>query len=515
MGWPLPKLRVSGSVVVPMTIGFREPVILLPGNCQTWDAWKLRAVLAHELAHVRRGDWLVSLAASLNRSLYWFHPLAWWLERHLSTLAEQASDDAALGQLNDAPRYAGTVLEFARILQNGRRLNYGVAMARTAKVSRRIDRILAVGLPGPALLNRKTWAAIVACAVPLVYGAAALQVAQTPSATGARPGLAQIVTEGSRLSATEAQQLEEQLAGGGGDSATYGKLIAYYHTHGMAERFHEHVYALITKHPESDIGLYASHLQSGLDPDRLRALWIDAATAHPNDAGVLANAARFIGDADPFLEESLLKRAVQLDPVRVTYLADLFARAIAHPSTDEKPSFAQSARAELEASNDATLVGMVGEFLASGAPGGRDREQSQFDFAEHLLNRAQTLDPDNQEWSAAITRLHTPHEETAAKPEGVVRLRVGGEVQQANLIQRPVPVYPTAAKQARVQGLVRFSVVIGKDGRISNITLISGHPLLIPAAQEAGKQWIYRPTLLNGDPVEVATTIDVQFTLVN
>jgi periplasmic protein TonB len=57
------------------------------------------------------------------------------------------------------------------------------------------------------------------------------------------------------------------------------------------------------------------------------------------------------------------------------------------------------------------------------------------------------------------------------------------------------------------------NVVIAQDGHIGNITLINGHPLLVPAAQGAVKQWTYRPTLLNGDPVEVATVIDVNFML--
>ena len=69
------------------------------------------------------------------------------------------------------------------------------------------------------------------------------------------------------------------------------------------------------------------------------------------------------------------------------------------------------------------------------------------------------------------------------------------------------------AKQARIQGTVRFEAVIAKDGTIQQLRLVSGHPLLIPSAQEAVKQWVYQPTQLNGEPVEVATTIDVNFTL--
>jgi periplasmic protein TonB len=92
-------------------------------------------------------------------------------------------------------------------------------------------------------------------------------------------------------------------------------------------------------------------------------------------------------------------------------------------------------------------------------------------------------------------------------------IRVGGQVMAAKLIRQPRPVYPPLAKQARVSGTVRFNAVIGKDGTIQNLTLVSGHPLLVPSAQEAVRQWVYQPTLLNGEPVEVVTVIDVNFTL--
>ena len=103
-----------------------------------------------------------------------------------------------------------------------------------------------------------------------------------------------------------------------------------------------------------------------------------------------------------------------------------------------------------------------------------------------------------------------PPPKAAPKPS---RIRVGGNVQAANLIRKVVPVYPPLAKQARIQGTVRFQAIIGKDGTIQNLQLVSGHPLLVAAAQQAVSQWVYRPTLLNGDPVEVVTTIDVNFTL--
>jgi|SRR5947209_6558601 len=99
------------------------------------------------------------------------------------------------------------------------------------------------------------------------------------------------------------------------------------------------------------------------------------------------------------------------------------------------------------------------------------------------------------------------------KPVTPQRIRVGGNVQAANLIRKVTPVYPPLAKQARISGVVRFTAVIGKDGTIQNLQLVTGHPLLVAAAQEAVKQWQYKPTLLNGEPVEVVTQIDVNFTL--
>jgi protein TonB len=92
-------------------------------------------------------------------------------------------------------------------------------------------------------------------------------------------------------------------------------------------------------------------------------------------------------------------------------------------------------------------------------------------------------------------------------------MRVGGQVMEANLIHKVTPTYPPLAKSARVQGQVEFTATISKEGTIENLTLVRGHPLLVNAAKEAVLQWRYRPTMLNGQPVEVVTDIIVNFTL--
>lgn len=93
------------------------------------------------------------------------------------------------------------------------------------------------------------------------------------------------------------------------------------------------------------------------------------------------------------------------------------------------------------------------------------------------------------------------------------RLRVGGAVQSKRLVKRVQPVHPPLAIRARITGTVKLSAVIARDGAISKLEVISGHPLLVQPSLEAVRQWQYEPALLNGQAVEVATTIDVIFTI--
>ncbi len=102
----------------------------------------------------------------------------------------------------------------------------------------------------------------------------------------------------------------------------------------------------------------------------------------------------------------------------------------------------------------------------------------------------------------------TPKPEAPQAP-----VTVGGDVQEGKAIYRPTPIYPPLARQARIQGTVVLEAIISRSGTIESLKLVQGHPMLVPAAMEAVRQWRYRPTLLNGEPVEVLTTITVHFML--
>jgi len=129
-------LRASTKVSSPLTIG---SAVLLPADYDTWDKEKIRIVLAHELSHVRQGDFYLQFLAGVYTSLVWFSPLGWWLKKELADLAEAISDRAGIEQARSRTSYAQILLEFAAA---PRPTALGVAMARSSSLARRIERLL-------------------------------------------------------------------------------------------------------------------------------------------------------------------------------------------------------------------------------------------------------------------------------------------------------------------------------------------------------------------------------------
>ena len=172
-----PALKESAAISVPATVGVRRAAILLPLNWRAWSGEQLDAVLAHEVAHVARRDALVQTLSLVHRAIFWFSPLAWWLDRQLTELAEQASDEAALAGGADRTRYAETLLGFFAQLEgaSGRVWWQGVSMAKKShagRAERRVDRILAWK---EGMSMKKSFALVVAAlAAPVILVAASL-----------------------------------------------------------------------------------------------------------------------------------------------------------------------------------------------------------------------------------------------------------------------------------------------------------------------------------------------------
>lgn len=166
----------SGEVRVPLTAGLWRPAIVLPADWRSWSDELVEMALLHEGEHVRRRDAWTRLASELNAALYWAHPLAWWLRRRLSELAEQACDDAVLSTTLDRESYAEALVAMARrVVTPGLRVRpFATPMAQRPMLERRIDAIIdsnrALTKRLPALLG----VAMLGTAAPIIALVAAL-----------------------------------------------------------------------------------------------------------------------------------------------------------------------------------------------------------------------------------------------------------------------------------------------------------------------------------------------------
>ncbi len=155
----------SSACSAPVTVGWIRPVVILPEQWESWSGAQREAVLLHEQAHARRRDPLIQWIALANRAVFWFHPLAWWLERHLAELAEEACDAAVLSKGHRPADYCEYLLSMARTVTGaGARVNVIGAAMPGAFLSRRIGRILGAA-PDSPLSARRLTLTLAACAL--------------------------------------------------------------------------------------------------------------------------------------------------------------------------------------------------------------------------------------------------------------------------------------------------------------------------------------------------------------
>ena len=141
------NVRLSDRVTVPMVWGFLRPVILLPVDADHWQTERLRVVLLHELAHIRRWDWTMQMVAQVACAIHWFNPLVWCVARRMRIEVEQACDDQVLNAGYPSTNYAQHLLDITRNVKIARTTSLAaVAIARSSKIERRLRTVLAENL---------------------------------------------------------------------------------------------------------------------------------------------------------------------------------------------------------------------------------------------------------------------------------------------------------------------------------------------------------------------------------
>ena len=443
-----PSLFESGLVATPVTVGVLFPRVILPTDWTTWPIETREAVLLHEREHIRRRDTLINVLASVNRSVFWFHPLAWWLERRLAVAAEQACDDAVVRTSGQAERYANLLVTMAEAVRvRGARVEWqGVGMAGGGSLDARIDRVLSGAATLATGRVRKVVVSL-ACVTAIT-----LAVACQRTVPPLRPNpeiaerLAKQKAEGDKYEAARNMTLDQvaaveaQVAKNPEDLDARGRLLTFYSSNGqklmgwnaMVAARRSHLLYLIEHHPESDRIWWP--MKQSLDPTgwaQARVLWMKHVEKPDVTSKILGRAAWFFRISEKAVAEQMLLRAMAMDPqgpqprvVDNTYyspwaasLGQLYAQAIVGSDDDTmfnvvrsvslevaNGPFATTAQKKLAESTDAAMLRAAGQYLTDntgGNPGmvGDQKLNLGFDFValgESYLDRAAMLDPNSE-----------------------------------------------------------------------------------------------------------------------
>lgn len=211
-----PFVMESADVVVPVTVGLFRPRVLLPLGWREWTPATRRAVLAHEFAHLRRRDLWVMALARTGRHVFWFHPLGWWVTDELSETAEMACDVAATAKARSPAAYSKILMDFADGVSRKRfRVAIpGLAMARTTRLSRRIDMVFAASGGITQSLRRPLWT-VITVGTPVVVFSAAIGFSRPsplPIVPPVRVALPEIRASRPEASPLPLQELAEPVA---------------------------------------------------------------------------------------------------------------------------------------------------------------------------------------------------------------------------------------------------------------------------------------------------------------
>ncbi|MCC6589613.1 MAG: TonB family protein [Bryobacterales bacterium] len=504
--WPVGTLDgvpvlESGDAALPITVGVLRPAIIMPAEAADWSQERRELVLAHELAHVRRGDVPIQGLANIALCLYWWNPLMWRAWRALISERERAADDAVLRAGVNASAYAGHLLEIARAFRNAASPAIAwsaVAMAQPSEMEGRLKSVLDKSICRVTPGKRAIWATVLASAA-LLAPLASMEVlaqAQAPvdetaampadveativAATGQRDYrmLEQIAETASSQGLYEVAQrlltaglrVRTEVGGAGGQLYAEGLV-----KQGDFEKWRSNRQAAEEKYKQA-----LEILPSGRDAARaLLAL------------GVFA-----IGDKELGKATDYFRRAEQAAPEYASR-AKLWMAIVRERENkiDEADALYQQARSMVEPdSGDAAVAGLV--------------------YSKFLLRQNRKEDATAAaQLAEAARKSYAGRSRSASSTRSDVH-RIGGDVRAPKLVKKQEPEYTEEARIAKLDGTAILSVVIETDGRAHDVQVIRPIGMgLENKAVEAVRQWRFSPGTLNGQAVPVMATIEVNFRL--
>jgi TonB family protein len=472
---------LAEGIASPVTFGVLRPVVLLPSQFPQFEPRVREAILRHELLHVRRRDWAFMVVEELVRAAFWFHPAVWWALGEIGLAREQEVDRLVVAATSAREEYVDALLAIA-----GAPAQLDLAPAplflRRRHLKHRVVSILEEVRMSKTRLISSLAAALCVVAAAGWLITATFPLAAAPEAVMDSPGVT--VDIGSAQLMHRTAVIYPEAAREQGVEGTVVVQAAVDNTGSVTD-------AQVLSGPQE---LRKAALQSVLNwhfvADNSGKTRQVSITFAPGYAQSLVSPGQAAADAAAVDTEP----AGRLKSITVFGLSD-------QARSDLLPRLPVHLGDTIEAAQRAQV------------------QQAITQFDQHLIAAWARPAPGVGEVSLIVTMATAaplpppPSAPPATATAQPARIRVGGNVQSMKIVKNPRPTYPSPAKQARIQGVVKLDAVIAKDGTVADLTVISGHPLLVPSALEAVKQWVYSPTLLNGEPVEVETEVDVNYTL--
>lgn len=473
---------LSSQAGMPMTFGVLRPTVLLPASAVEWSPERLRVVLLHELAHVRRGDVSTHLMARTALALYWWNPLAWFAWREFLKERERATDDLVLHAGERASEYASHLLEVARTLQPAPATAWAaIAMARRSQLEGRLIAILDSGLDRKPSGPRAAMAAVLV-AIAVVAPFAAVQ-AQDPAAP---PEIE------ATIRAANAQKNHDMLDRA---AAAYEKIARFEVARTLLEssltireQAGSAAYAvglvklgdLAVRRSQRDeaAGFYSKAVSLGDRPEVARAL--------------VYLGQRALGAYDRETAERLFQRVLGVETKGPNA-----GRALMWLAMMRQNTFGGESEAELLYQKSLAADPNSGQALVNYAR--LVRRLGRASEAEEMEARAKELPKAEIALEAAVSsRVY----------------RTGGGVTAPSLLYKVEPQYTEEARTMKLQGTVVLYAEIAPDGAAQNIAVTRTLGLgLEEKAIEAVQRWRFKPGTKDGEPVTVAATIEINFRL--
>jgi TonB family protein len=469
------RLLQSALVQVPTVIGWLRPVVLIPLGCLSGlSPTQVEAILVHELSHIRRHDYLVSVLQSIVEALLFYHPAVWWVSRHIRREREHCCDDLAVQYAEDALTYARAL----SLLEEHRSALPAIALGANGGIlTMRIKRLLGF---------KESAAAPQLVALTLL-------------------GLVIIATGICVTTAARAQNNPTQL-----QQSQYEHLV----NNGSAPATRPQA---VTETPSSAAS--AALYQAWLDQD---VRWLVSPQERTAFLQLTSNAER-----DHFIQQ-FWQRRNSPGSAPDSYRAEHYRRiayanqnftatgVVGWESDRGRTYIVNGAPSAVDSHSSSVQYGhpyQTWSYVTTQLTFIDFCDCGNYQLVAQPSTNSSPSNPQPKKIEKVAVRNISYRPIAAPQPESAKPVRVSAGVMAGQVLSRVNPIYPPDVKAAHVEGAVVLHAIISKTGEVRDLNVVSGPAELRTSAIDAIQQWTYRPYLLNGEPTEVETTITVNYKL--